>query len=50
MSTTDDADDQKTILWFRMDILLSTTENIYANETSAINKILRIIFSTSQTS
>ena len=39
MSTTDGAIDH-VILWFGMDILLSTTENSYANKTSAINKIL----------
>ena len=32
-----------------MDILLSTTENSYANETPAISKILFITFSTDQT-
>ena len=32
-----------------MDILLSTTENSYANETPAISKILFINFSTNQT-
>ena len=47
MPTTDGAIDQK--LRFRMDIFLSTTENSYANETSANNKILFITFSTNQT-
>ena len=48
MSTTDGAIDQK-FLWFRMDILLSTTENRYANETSAHKKNLFIVLSTNQT-
>ena len=38
----------KIILWFRMDVSLSATENNYANETSAINKILFITFSANQ--
>ena len=38
----------KTNLWFSLNIL-STIENIYKNETSAINKILFITFSTNKT-
>ena len=49
MSTTDGAIDQKLFSRFRMDISLFTTENSSANETSAINKILFITFSTNQT-
>ena len=46
MSTTDGAIKKKMVLWFGMDKSLSTSENSYANETSAINKILFITFST----
>ena len=46
MSTTDGAIDKK--MFYDLDVSLSTTENNYANETSAINKILFITFSTNQ--
>ena len=43
MSTKDGAIDKKSISWFIKDILLSTTEYIYANEAFDINKIVFII-------
>ena len=46
MATTDDAIDQN--LSMIMVILLSTTENRDANETSSSNKILVTAFSTNQ--
>ena len=48
MSTTDGAIDQKLFSDLEW-ISLFTTENSSANETSAINKILFITFSTNQT-
>ena len=48
MSTTGGAIDQKLFLWFRMDILMSTTENSYASEAVATNNILFFTFSTNQ--
>ena len=48
MSTTDGPIDQKKKLWFRMDTLFSATENSYWNETSAVNKILFLLFGTNQ--
>ena len=50
MSTTDGTIDQKLFydFRFRMDILLSTTENSYAKEKSDNNKILFITFSINQ--
>ena len=47
MSTTDGTIYQK-LFYDIMDISLSTTENSYANETSAINKMSIITFSTNQ--
>ena len=51
MSTTDDAIDKKLFYdleWIYMDGYL-LTENNYANETSVINKVLFITFSTNPT-
>ena len=49
MSTTDAAIDQKLFYDLEWIYLLSTTENSYANETAANNKILFITFSTYRT-
>ena len=49
MSTTDGTIDQKLLYDLQYIYVVVSTENSYANETSAISKILFITFSTNQT-